>query len=178
MSQSRPLIGIVFLLLLQSCGLNSPHLRSSDLSGSPAHLADRTAVAVDQLLGSMNPPLAMDTTILVTSFVDLNDMGTTTKLGRLVEEQTAHQLIKRGYQVPDTRLANSLEIRDEGEFILSRDPNELRLKAKGTGAGVVVTGTTASYRGTTYVNFRLIRYSDGIALSAAQLELNDRDVAR
>jgi len=170
-------VGLILLLMLQSCGVNPPHARSSLTSSPPTHLADRTAVAVDQLLDAMNPPLAADTTILVASFVDLNDVTTSTNLGRLVAEQTASHLIKRGYQVPEARLAQDLRVRDDGEFILSRDPKDLKL-ASNTGAGVVVTGTTASYRGTTYVNFRLVRYSDGIALSAAQLELTDRDGVR
>lgn len=176
-SMPRLFVGFTLLLLLQSCGVNPPHLRGSLANGPSTHLADQTAVAVDQLLGAMNPPLATDTTILVASFVDLNDMTVSTKLGRLVAEQTANQLIKRGYQVPEVRLTLSLHVRDDGEYILSRDVADLKLSDK-LKAGVVVTGTTSSYRGTTYINFRLLRYVDGVALSAANLELNDRDGAR
>jgi TolB-like protein len=158
---------------LSACSAGGPHRPEAQAGQVQMNLADRTGVAVDQLLGSMSPPLAPETTILVGSFVDLNDMTVSTNLGRLLAEQTAGHLIKRGYRVPEARLTKTLYVRDEGEFMLSRDVVQLKL-ANDLGAGVVLTGTTSSIHGITYVNFRLVRFSDGIALSASDLELSDR----
>lgn len=168
---------VVVSLALCGCSATTSRRADSQADFAQTNLAASTGLAVDRLLGSMSPPLAPETTVVVASFADLNDLSVSTKLGRLIAEQTAEHLIQRGYRVPEARLTDTLYIRNEGEFMLSREVEELKLAAS-FGAGVVVTGTTSSVDGVTYVNFRLIRYVDGIALAAADMQLPDRTLGR
>jgi hypothetical protein len=131
-----------------------------------------TADAVDRLLNSMSSPLSPTTTVLVASFADLNDLTVSSKLGRLIAEESARHLIERGYRVPEIRLTNTLHIREDGEFMLSHEIDDLKIKF-GTSASVVLSGTVTSVGGMTYVNFRMIGLNDGIALAASELELPD-----
>jgi uncharacterized lipoprotein YajG len=167
-----PALGILGVLVLAGC-VNPTARGAWQPTSAPTNLVDSTAAAVDRLLTSMNPRLSPDTTVLVASFADLNELGVSTKLGRLIAEQTAEHLIQRGFQVPEVRLSSELHVREGGEFILTSEVNELRNKYK-IAATVVVAGTITSVGGTTYVNFRLIRLDNGIALSASDLELPDR----
>lgn len=136
------------------------------------NLVERTGVAVDRLLGSMSPGLAPDTTIVVTSFANLDELSVATKLGRLIAEQAAERLIQRGYRVPEVRLAGALHINEGGEFVLSRQVEDLQSKSLQT--QVYLTGTMGSYRGTTYVILKLLRAKDGVPLASSDLELADR----
>jgi TolB-like protein len=168
------LLFVVCSLLLPGC-LSRPPEPVPRLA-SHVSLAGSTNVAIDDLLASMHPQLGLETTILIASLVDLDDVEASTTIGRLVAEEAAVHLIQRGYQVPEVRLTSALHLRDEGWFILSRDANKLRTSQYD--AGVALTGTISSLGGITYVNFRLVRISDGIALAAQSMELPDRFTSR
>jgi TolB-like protein len=169
----RVVLPILGLSALPGCTDFGAREHPMQLAPIRVNLVESTGMAVDRLLGSMSPPLGTDTTILVASFADLNELTVSTKLGRLIAEEAAEHLIQRGYRVPEVRLTSTLHVREGGEFMLSREIDDLKLKYQ-LDAGVVLTGTVTSVGGTTYVNFRLIRLSDGIALAASDLELSDR----
>jgi hypothetical protein len=171
-----PLIFSLFpLLFLTISGCAPTNLRDTHAPGAattPLNLSANTGIAVDRLLGSMSPPLSVQTTVLVASFVDLNALSASNRLGRLLAEQTAAHLIQRGYQVPEARLTDDkLYIRSGAELMLSSDTTELRPE---THAGVVVTGTYTSVAGITYVNLRAVDINSHLALGAAELELPDQ----
>jgi hypothetical protein len=139
--------------------------------GPSVSLNGRTATAVDELLGSMPAPIPRNTTILVASVADLSDLTRSSDLGRLVAELAAEHLIQLGYRVPEVRLSDTLHVREGGEFILSRDLADIQ---RVHNAEVALTGTLTTVGGVAYVNLRLIRLVDGIALSASDFELPDR----
>jgi TolB-like protein len=173
MNKSAFSSGLAVLTCVLS-GCAQTNLRAARAPVAPVprvNLAANTSTAVDRLLGSMSPPLAVDTTVLVASFVDLNGLSASSKLGRLLAEQTAAHLIQRGYRVPEVRLTSELHVRPGGEFMLSRDTKEIQ---KDLYAGVVVTGTITSIAGITYVNLRVVDVLTHIARGAADLELPDQ----
>jgi hypothetical protein len=158
--------------LIAGCASTDEPRTTAPGDGNRVNLAATAGEAVDRLLNSMNPSLKPHTTVLVASFADLNDLTVTTKLGRLIAEESAEHLIQSGYSVPEVRLTNTLHIREDGEYMLSHEIDDLRAKY-GLEANVVLCGTVTSVGGTTYVNFRLIRLGDGIAIAASDLELAD-----
>jgi FlgO protein len=169
---ARSLLCVLAAVALPGCSALAPRVHPPQSSETHASLVDSTRAAVDRLLGSMDPPLSRDTTILVASLADLDELTVSTRFGRLVAEEAAEHLIQRGYRVPEIRLTTTLQVREGGEFMLSHNIDDLRLKP-GFDAGAVLTGTVTSVGGTTYVNLRLIRLIDGIALAASDLELPD-----
>jgi hypothetical protein len=172
---SSAALGTVGLALVVLCGCAGVAHRSPPAPPvREVNLVDSTGAAVDRLLGSTNLPSPGDTTILVASFADLDELTVSTRLGRLIAEEAAEHLIKRGYRVPEIRLTDTLHVREGGEFMLSRRIEELRRTPDGVAASAVLTGTVSTVGGTTYVNFRLIRLQDGVALAASDLELPEQ----
>ncbi|MEO5358430.1 MAG: FlgO family outer membrane protein [Nitrospirae bacterium YQR-1] len=64
-----------------------------------------------------------DRKIIVTTFVDLNNLNRTTKFGRILAEDTSSELHKRGFKVADVRETGTIQMAENfGEFFLSRGP--------------------------------------------------------
>jgi len=78
------LLNLPSLLILALSGCAPANLRETHAPTTPIPQVDlsvSTATAVDRLLSSMSPPLAPDTTVLVTSFVDLNGLSASSTSG-------------------------------------------------------------------------------------------------
>lgn len=102
---------------------------------------------------------------VITSFVDLNNLGETSGLGRLMGEHFMHQLQIRGWNVTDIRMTRDLIINEEGEFSLSRELKRLR----GTlSAANVVTGTYTATVDGILVSVRVLDLATGQVVSTAQ----------
>lgn len=102
---------------------------------------------------------------VITSFVDLNNLGETSGLGRLMGEHFMHQLQIRGWNVTDIRMTRDLIINEEGEFSLSRELKRLR----GTlAAANVVTGTYTATVDGILVSVRVLDLATGQVVSTAQ----------
>jgi hypothetical protein len=157
---------ILAVLGLAGCGgttgLRPPH--------EAVGISAKTAEAIDQLVGTA-PGLSPDTTILVASLSYLDDLSKPSDLGQLVSEEAGGRLIQLGFKVPEVRLTDTLHVREGGEFLLSRNVPELR---RVHNAEVAVTGTVAEYAGVDYVNLRLIRLADGMAISAVTFAVPGR----
>ena len=99
---------------------------------------DRMKNLADQLdknVSGNNP----SNTYMVTSFANLDKLGATTALGRLIAENLIHGLQTHKWQIVEARLTKEIDINAAGEFSLSRDIAKL----KDEGAYVAI-GTTLS----------------------------------
>ncbi|QWR77219.1 FlgO family outer membrane protein [Candidatus Magnetomonas plexicatena] len=64
-----------------------------------------------------------DRKIIVTTFVDLNNLNRTSKFGRTLAEETLSELHKRGFKVADIRETGTIQMSENfGEIFLSRGP--------------------------------------------------------
>ena len=110
-----------------------------------------------------------DRTLVVTTFVDLDNLEHTTPLGRTLQEVVMNALIRRGYGVKEIRGANALNVsQGSGELILSRSPGELPSTVV---SQLVITGTISETPATVIVNMRLFDFSTRISLAAVSVEL-------
>ncbi len=107
--------------------------------------------------------------VAVTSFVNLNKMNHTNRLGRLIAENLQHELQVRGWHVIDVRLTKSIIINPKGEFVLSRDIDRLKLQSAKIGA--VLSGTYTTLKNAILINAKLIRLNNAEILSSAQITL-------
>jgi TolB-like protein len=95
-----------------------------------------------------------DMPILITTFVDNNNLEQTSQLGRILQEHIASRFVQLGYTVREIKLSNSLNIEQKsGETILSRD---LSLLKAGQQAQAILAGTISRINRTLYVSARLI----------------------
>lgn len=134
---------------------------------SPDPLTRSSEQAGDELAAAWRQAgLGRGETLLVSSLVALDDLRTSSPLGRLVAEQVAGRLAQHGLGVKELRLREGLVIRaDQGELMLSRDAAEL---ARQHLAQVVLIGTYTRSREATRINLRLVRLDDARVLAASQ----------
>ena len=137
--------------------------------------------AGDALQGMLIGRLNQFAPILVTSFVDLEDLDKSSPVGRLVPQQIAARLGQFGYTVLDARLGGSMRFAPlDGEFMLSRNPGHLN---SGYEAQAVLTGTYSRTGNLAYISVRVVQISDKTVLAAHEYVLprsewdNARDVA-
>lgn len=136
------------------------------LTLSPDPLTRANEEAADRLvLHARAAGLDGRSTILVASVVALDDIKTSSPLGRLVAEQVAGRLAQHGLGIKDVRLREALVVRpDQGELLLSREATELARQHQAQAA--LIGGYTRS-REATRLSLRLVRLDDARVLAAA-----------
>lgn len=106
----------------------------------------------------------------ITTFVNLDDLYTTSTFGRVYAEQVMSELAMRGYDVVELRHADALQfLASNGEYALSRDIAAVR-RERDLGALIVGTYVVSPVR--VYVNARLIDPSNSMVLSAGSVEMD------
>ena len=92
--------------------------------------------------------------ILVTTFVDNNDLEKTSHFGRVLQEHIASRLVQLGYTVREMKLSNTLKIEPRnGEIILSRELAQLNPNQE---AQAILAGTISKTNKILYISARLI----------------------
>ncbi|MDD5286101.1 MAG: FlgO family outer membrane protein [Desulfuromonadaceae bacterium] len=111
---------------------------------------------------------SLDNTFIVTSFTNLDKLSETTPFGRLVAENTMHELQIRMWKVFEIRLSKDVVINETGEFSLSRDIKKIRELYK---VGGIVSGTYSIAGNNVFVNARVIDINTGLVASSAQIHM-------
>lgn len=158
----KTLFALALVATVSACGsldrdVISPGPQAGDLISS-------SYAAVDRLIANTQAKLDPGKPVLVTSLVDIDDLGASSPLGRLIGEQMVSRLVTSGYSVIQVTLRDSLLVRrGGGQFMLSRDVRDI---SKSNDAQAVVAGTYAVARDDLFISLRLIRAADGKILSA------------
>jgi TolB-like protein len=126
-----------------------------------SYLADQ----IDKYYRGSNPgPLG------VTTFVNVDDLYSTSTFGRILTEQLVSELAMKGFDVVELRHSDALHfLNNEGEFALSREMGSVRRERK---LGGVLVGTYVISPERVYLNSRLIDPSSSMILSAASAEMS------
>jgi TolB-like protein len=107
--------------------------------------------------------------ILVTTFVNRNDLDSSSELGILISDHVGSRFTQQGYRVVEPRLRNDLAIRKErGEFILSRDISKLSADNK---AYAVVVGNYTQTKSVLDFTARLVQIKDRQVLSSVDAKI-------
>jgi TolB-like protein len=124
----------------------------------------------DVLASTGNASLTQGDTIIVASFVNVNNLRQSSSFGRMVAEQVASRLVQRGHRVVEVRLRqNSVFVSEgRGEFMLSRDVREI---SRTHNASAVVVGTYAEGGGRVYVSARIVRPNDDVIVATADYDV-------
>jgi len=109
--------------------------------------------------------------IAVTTFVDLNYLYRTSPFGRFVAEQLMGELQRAGFNLMEIRKANTIMTREHyGEYILSRDINELR---KDINVNFVLVGTYVVKDKYVFINARIVDSANVVKSSAMHIIRRD-----
>jgi TolB-like protein len=148
---------LAFTLIFHSGCTSLNCTRLETILGSNTNLIQFSYTIADHLTERARPPLVprhVDMPVLVTTFVDNNDLRQTSRLGRVLQEHVASRLVQLGYTVREMKLAGTLRIEPQsGETILSRDLAEL---SAGQQAQAILVGTISRSNRILYISARLI----------------------
>ncbi len=140
--------------------------------GGEADLIAFSYTIADELTDAAFPPLVPhhpDMPLLVTTFVDNNDLKKTSKLGRILQEHTSSRLVQLGYAVKEIKMTGSLLIEElSGESILSRDLSKIAPSMK---TQAILVGTFSYTNRTMYISARLVNPANNVILSSADYRL-------
>ncbi|MBF0187123.1 MAG: hypothetical protein HQL50_04275 [Magnetococcales bacterium] len=107
--------------------------------------------------------------ILVTSFVDLNNLDSSSKLGLLMAEQISARMTQQRFTVVESRMRNNLAIRSrQGEFILSRDTEKIAAENK---AYAVIVGNYSYSQGLLYTTSKIIQIRNRHSLASVSAKV-------
>lgn len=102
--------------------------------------------------------------VLVATLVDQEDLGESSRLGRLFSEHIASRLASQGTRVVELKLREQLFMKQStGALLLSR---EVRDVSQSHNAQAVVVGTYTSSGQTLYVSLKLVRPDGNIVMAA------------
>ena len=137
----------------------------ADLNSFAYDLADDLITGANPALMQQNPKMP----ILVTSFVDLNDLTKTNAFGRVIQRSIASRFVQNNYSVKEILLGSSIFIEPrQGETILTRD---LTLLANNSSSQAVVVGTWTRTGQTLYLSVRAVHPETGNIISSKDYHL-------
>lgn len=107
--------------------------------------------------------------IIVTTFVNLNNLNKSSVFGRALAEKLLTELHQAGFTVSEIRKGKDVFLREElGELILTRDAKETMGK---THARAVLAGTYVATADSVIINARLIDLQTPLILSSCSYTL-------
>ena len=155
------------LVSLTGCagGLGASGAGSSFKATHASELIAANFDAADKLLEMIQAPLDNQSLLIVTTLANLDDLGQTSGLGRLISEHIATRFTQRGLNVAELRLASKVSVRQEpaSEMMLSRDVREIAASHE---AQAVMVGTFSIGHGFVYVNIKLIEAGKNRVIAA------------
>lgn len=121
----------------------------------------------DQLFAS-NTDKEKITSVILTSFTDLDQLNKTTTFGRLLSESMFNELHIRKFHVTDFRGQDAVSVNADGEFHITRDINKLKDHIEAT--EYILVGTYVKFENESLlINARIIDSQSGSIISTARV---------
>jgi TolB-like protein len=151
-------------VMLASCVMPGP-------TSSTPNRKDQFGAAymVSVLRDQLRHPEVVNQPVVVTTFVDLNNLNKSSIFGRVLAEEVLNELHQAGFTVSEIRKGRDIFIRQElGELILSRDAREVLSKFR---ARAILAGTYVATKESIIINARLIDINSPLILSSSSYTL-------
>lgn len=120
----------------------------------------------EQLWKNENQKNTITSTIAITSFVNMENLKETNKLGNYISESLMHDMQIRGYRIIDFKLMPNIKVNKQGDYIYSRESSQL---AQNLSANYILTGTYTNFKEGCTINARLVNPKTQIVESSAQV---------
>lgn len=162
---------LIWLICLSSCARFNGTPLEKYLGGEEDII--RLAYSItDDLEKSAFPPLIpqdVEQPVLMTTFVNNNDLSETSTFTRLLQEQMSSRFVQRGYTVKEIKLGRKLHIEPGlGETMLTRNLDALQGNRK---AQAISVGTYTISNRNLYINARLVDPVDGTILASSDYRI-------
>ena len=159
---------IIFMILVVSgCASTNVHT-PTDRHALTADLVTASYIIADTLQKNLSQPLRPEDTLIVASFVDVNNLQQSSPAGRIIAEQVGSRFAQKGMKVVELKLRSGSVYMAErkGEFLLSRELQEVVRRHE---PAAVIVGVYAEGFDKLYVSSRLIRSVDNVVISSADI---------
>ncbi len=154
---------------VRSADYTQPYAKTSNVY---QNLNGAIVAIADQLFTSNT--FDNDTSIILTSFVDLNKFAKTTTFGRMLSESMFNELHIRDFKVTDFRGQNAVSVNADGEFHITRDVDKLKDHISAT--EFIVVGTYVKFeRDSVLLNARILDSESGAIISTARVVYQPED---
>ncbi len=119
---------------------------------------------------NLKGPIDHNSTIIIASFVNVNNLEESSTFGRIIAEQISSRLSQAGYKVCEMKLRQKSIFmeKEKGEFLLSRDLHEVVRKHN---ASAVVVGTYGEGNRSIYVSARIVSTADSTIISSCDFSI-------
>ena len=164
---------IFTIILLLPISIFSIDFYSSNKTILPSSGGQSTASIINQTVKFLADQLSQnkdfanisDSSIAITSFVNVENLKETSKLGNLISEHLIHDMQIRGYRVVDYKTMPDIEVGEHGDYAFSRSVQNLR---QDISLSYILTGTYTYYADGVSINARIINTRTNVVSSTAQ----------
>ena len=167
-----PILVTLLALLLGCANQPSPVTISRWEPISPDKYIQLTYEATDNLVMQFEQITGFpykNEPILVATLVSVDELESSSRLGRSISEQVAARLTQKGFNVIEAKLRGALFVkRAEGELLLSREIAQISQSHR---APAVVVGTYAPATNFVHVNLKVVKANTQQVLAAADYGL-------
>lgn len=161
--RTLPALLLLGLLLLAGCATGG----GREPEPTPSLDAQIQQAATAMLVA--NPELPRYSPMIAATFVNIDNLASTSTFGRISAELFASALSRGKVQVREVKMRDSLFIEQSlGELILSRKVQRL---SQAHDARSVLIGTYARGQNTLYLSVRVVRSSDAMVLGSASFSM-------
>ncbi len=129
----------------------------------------------DQLTHNRDQISIKDSRVAVTSFVNLDNLRETNKIGAALAELLMHKLQISGFKVVDFKATGMIVVSPSGDYVFSRNPADLRNEYN---IHYFLSGTLTKTQEGVVVNARLIDAKSSLVVSSAQGFIPSRDARK
>lgn len=163
--------------LVMATELESPNPKTFDINQeAPSGTLNQViAFIANQLANNRTLMNVQDSRIAVSSFVNIDNLEETDKLGLSIAEGLMHEMHVRGFGVVDFKTRENLRIRHSGDFIFSRDVADLK---RTHNVHYFLSGTITRNSDGAVVNARLVQADNSLIVSTAQGFISNKNLAR
>lgn len=149
---------------------NKPYAKTSDIY---QNLNGAIVAIADQLFVS-NTFTEREPSVILTSFVNLNELERTSTFGRLLSESMFNELHIRKFKVTDFRGQDAVSVSANGEFHITRDVEKLKDHISAT--EYIVVGTYVKFENdSVLLNARILDSETGAIISTARVIYTPKD---
>lgn len=167
----RPLIlvAVTYLALLSGCE-STPAIPTYEQALNN-EFTKANYVATTELIKRYHPASATNTSggagsapFIVATLSNIDQLDTSSTLGRLISEQVTSRLAQLGQSVVELKVRNGVFMRrNEGEFLLTREIQDV---AKAHKAQAIIVGTYAASESFVYVSLKIVDPANSQILTA------------
>ncbi len=182
------ILPLLFIFFLAGCTQNNvaepkkkehSSIYSTENNTNQEHVfgsLNETIIDIADQLFKSNVNKSSPIRLILTSFVDLNHLDSTTTFGRLIGESMFNELHLRKFKISDFRGQEAVNVSDDGEFHITRDSE--KLKETIDGIEFILVGTYIKFEDKSLlVNARILDSITGEVISVARVIYKPKNCA-